>query len=458
MAEEKITIVDLRKSVARHAGLPEEQVGRFFSALFPEIIEGLKKDKSVRISGLGTFKLIWIEPRKSVNVQTGEPIMLEGYNKLSFIPESYLREQINEPYADLDPQEVDENGNPTQPRSTRNGEDPMKRLGEQAQEIKDLLADLGVVTAPAAATVSTQAVTPVEETPAAEEPVIAELPTEAIIEKELTETAGATAETTETTTEEPNTATEPETTESTVEEPVKEEQKTVELIITEPVVTEPVIIEPAATEPITAPTSSVEKPYIPNYSSWDDDQPQDNKKKREGKKSLWWLWVLIITVLVLAGLLVGAYFFGQHIIEKWADKLNGKTEFVQNTAMQPAELAEEVDTYTMEDSLALTAEEMPQTEPEAKKKSVYEEREYSEFTGIETVKEGSRLTWISKKYYGTKDYWVYIYEANRDVISDPGRIEVGTKLRIPKLPEELTDPNNPRAVELAKKLHDEYSK
>src|SRR5574344_134443 len=111
MAEEKITIVDLRKAIAKQTEIEEAQVNAFLNQLIATIKDGLRKDKLVKISGLGTFKLQWVEPRKSVNISTGEPIVIEGYQKLSFTPEQSVKERINEPYADLAPVILDEKGN-----------------------------------------------------------------------------------------------------------------------------------------------------------------------------------------------------------------------------------------------------------------------------------------------------------------------------------------------------------
>ena len=58
---------------------------------------------------------------------------------------------------------------------------------------------------------------------------------------------------------------------------------------------------------------------------------------------------------------------------------------------------------------------------------------YNELITIEPMHEASRLTWMSKRYYGEKKYWVYIYDANRDHIKNPSQIQVGTPIRVPKL-------------------------
>jgi len=83
-------------------------------------------------------------------------------------------------------------------------------------------------------------------------------------------------------------------------------------------------------------------------------------------------------------------------------------------------------------------------------------RIYREYLGSERIKPGSRLTIISKRYYGNKIFWVYIYEANKDHIPNPDNIPVGTLIRIPKVDSKLIDSTNPRCIQKAKELHDIY--
>ena len=81
---------------------------------------------------------------------------------------------------------------------------------------------------------------------------------------------------------------------------------------------------------------------------------------------------------------------------------------------------------------------------------------YNDFIASERTKAGSRLTIMSKRYYGNKDFWVYIYEANKDKIMNPDNIAVGTLIKIPKLDPRLIDATNPRCLEKARQLHDIY--
>jgi hypothetical protein len=98
----------------------------------------------------------------------------------------------------------------------------------------------------------------------------------------------------------------------------------------------------------------------------------------------------------------------------------------------------------------------PDKNAESLKKLFDGPRVYTSFLGTEKINEGSRLTWISAKYYGLKDFWVYIYEANKSLIENPDRIPTGIEIKIPKLDKRLIDKNNPLCLQKAKELHDLY--
>ena len=85
-------------------------------------------------------------------------------------------------------------------------------------------------------------------------------------------------------------------------------------------------------------------------------------------------------------------------------------------------------------------------------------RNYTKFIATEVVGKDSRLAWISYKYYGVKDFWVYIYEANLDRVSSPNYVKPGQKLRIPALDSKYTDLNDPEVQKLLLDLSQEYTK
>ncbi len=376
MAEEKLTIATLRKALAQKAGCTEDVAGTFLTRLFPVIIAGLKEDKQVRINGLGTFKLQWNEPRKSVNIQTGETITIDGFNKVVFTPETSLKEQINEPFAHLEPVYLDGNA----PEPTPTPFDPMQKFSEQAEEIKDLLSELGGI----------------EEQGVLQGEVKIE-----IVEENLE---------------------------------VREDSVVPELQVETPYIASPVEEKPQQQPPIKEPTKQDKKPF----NAW---------------------LVAGITMLVFCIFLVGAFFFLQHKIVTWADGLLEKS---QTTVVAPKVEAEKpqveaiiAPTDTVKQAEQPKAEITVKKEEKAEKVEKPTVRTYTEFIKTETLTEGSRLTWLSRKYYGAPDFWVYIYEANKDILPNPNAIPVGTKIRIPKLPASLIDTKNAESMQQAKTLHNQ---
>ncbi len=73
-----------------------------------------------------------------------------------------------------------------------------------------------------------------------------------------------------------------------------------------------------------------------------------------------------------------------------------------------------------------------------------------------TVIDGSRLTMIAYRAYGSKDFWVYVYDANRDILRRPKDIAKGMTIKIADLPLSIVDPNNPACIEKARELAEKY--
>ena len=335
MANDKLTWVELRKVVAETAHISEQEAGQFLNALLESVMEGLKADKQVKIKGIGTFALKAVAPRKSVNIATGESITIEGYNKLTFNAESVLKENVEKRLEQPKTEAV----------VAELVNDPIKKLGEQADEIVDILAELG------------QAV--------------------------KTENGKVKTE---------NEETEP------VEEPVEE------------------VLEEIMEE---------EKPI--------DEEPTDKPTcKPTCKCHKWVCWV--IGALLLLGIVGTGVYFRATLIQWW--------QCMQDC--QP--VVEEVEDI-------LEVEEVPEVVTLADKP-----REYVNFMKIEEVGKDSRLAWIAYKYYGQKDLWVFIYEANRDIISHPSKVRPGQYIRIPELSEEYRNLYNPELRELVDSLAVEYLK
>lgn len=388
MANEKFTWIELRKAVAQMVGTSDQATGVFLDALIEAVIKGLEQDKQVKIKGIGTFALKPMAARKSVNIATGEDFVIAGYNKLTFSPEASMKENVEKRIDAPKTEEVVKDIT----------QDPLKKLGEQATEIVDILADLGQA--------------PVM--PVVEEPV--------------------------------------------VEEPVAEEPVTEEPVVEEPVAEEPVVEEPVVEEPVV-----------------------EEKPKHSGsKKWLWW----IVVVVILLGLGAAGWYF-RDIIKQYLPTLpfEKKVEVITpivtpvDTVLTPVDTLQ-VDTTIVADSLLVdsiavenadTIPAEPKVKKEVKTKTVVKgkkvtgqkpikeiPRKYTKFIATERVNSASRLTWIAKKYYGSKDLWVFIYEANYKTIKDPAHIRTGQLLKIPKLTPEQRDLNNPETRKLVDELTKEY--
>lgn len=95
-------IENLGKCLVERYGLTRKDADSFVSEMFAVIRDNLEKERVVKVKGLGTFKLTDMNPRESVDVNTGERILIEGRSKVSFTPENAVRDRINSPFAQFE--------------------------------------------------------------------------------------------------------------------------------------------------------------------------------------------------------------------------------------------------------------------------------------------------------------------------------------------------------------------
>lgn len=98
----KISIQDLSQALVARNGLDKRNAAAFVSAMFDIIQTNLEKDKIVKVKGLGTFKIIDVDDRESVNVNTGERVLIEGHNKITFTPDALMKELVNKPFSQFE--------------------------------------------------------------------------------------------------------------------------------------------------------------------------------------------------------------------------------------------------------------------------------------------------------------------------------------------------------------------
>ena len=351
MANEKMTWTELRKAVAEMAGTSEQEATTFLNALVDAILVGLKEDQQVKLKGIGTFALKAMAARKSVNIATGEEFTIDGYNKLTFSAEASLKESV-EKRIEM-PQTAEAVKEVTA--------DPLKKLGEQAEEIVDILADLGQVVSGSSVEVQESS--------------------EVLIS--------------------------PEGSNDYSQANVQEIQES------------PEIQEVQESSEVQEETQEkVEPVHTPNVKT----------KRCNG---ICWI-ILLVILLGVAG--TGWYF--RDTLQQWWQ------------CMQDCQPVMEVDEIQEVEEVPVIQEIPLADQP----------REYVNFIGIERVGKDSRLAWIAYKYYAQKDLWVFIYEANRDIINDPTYIRPGQHIRIPELDEKYRNLYNPELRQLVDSLAAEYLK
>lgn len=427
----KLTNANILSAFRKQVGITKKEELAFSDAFQSVFEEALLRDKILKINGLGTFKLLPVGARKSIDVNTGEKIEIAEHYKITFTPEVQLRDKVNQPLAHLETIELscddfqttptDEDTNITTENlvvenipstsdiETISDQDdsPLQKLVEQAIELKELLSDIqsiGIVSN--------------DENVSNNEPQN--------IEQQI------------------------ETNQANLE------PKTEETLITSK--SEPIVKE--STKPKTERNSISDEDIISAINSENDFS--DKRSTR-----IWILIAIILFVVIIALLIYkNRDFF----------TLNNKTNQSTESIVENIDTTQ-VDTIDAEQQLV--AEVLGQEIINSDTVNIIEEqhqndttsiycnkfsdifnykREYVEFVDTITLNGGKRLTLVSLEYYGHKDFWVYIYEANKDAIQHPNSVKAGVKLRIPKILPELIDTSNPETIEYARYLHDIYIK
>ena len=457
MKNSKVSSHEIVDVLSVKASISKRAAEDFIKVLFTLIEDELLAGESVKIKNLGTFKLQWNEPRKSVNVQTGQEIILSGYNKVVFNPDEKLKELVNQPFAHLEAVVIGAEAMSHLSTSDVNEEeededvtifDPLKVFSDQATEIKDLLSEIQSLNT------QTEVVTEVE---VPIEMPVEELMQEVAVESEL---EGADTEVVNSELEpvsDPILDTEMATTieevapEELPSEPQLElnEVQMVDEVIAQPVkeVEESTPIDPqvvADPTPAAADTTDV-PPVSPN--------PVVPLPKRKSNK-------LIVVLIILVGivvLMVGMYFAVGPVHEMVDNHLFGKSEAVVDTPLAVKEVAAPVEEEA--DSAELDTAQVKAVEEVDSLQLLFDgERKYDAFIATERIKPGTRLAKIALHHYGCRDFWVYIYEANKSKFPDPDDIPVGASVKVPKVDARLIDASNPRCIKKAKELHDLYKK
>jgi len=351
----RLAIQDLAGLLAEYTGKDKNSSERFLREFIAVVSEGVYTDKLVKVKGLGTFKIIPVEKRESIHVNTGERFVIPEHYKFSFLPDKELRELVNKPFSFFETTELRENVDFTDmdvvldEPNIKETED--ESIEEMIPEEKHLPEEEPVVFSEEGSAV-----------PPEEDPVV--------FSEE--EPAG---------------------------QPEDEGMDTLE----------PVVDERSDSSGPDSPSEEVET------------GPDAERKKPCTKR----IAVVSMFVFLLMLFNIGLYLNRTYFFEKEKEPLRIDTVFPKGETVATEAVPDTTIVFANEDSSQTVGEttvENPEVESEAVSPKVIARVK---------IEPGSRLTLISLKYYGSKLFWVYLYEYNRAVITDPNNVPIGTVIEVP---------------------------
>ena len=372
----KTILQEIAARVAKKHNITIKSAESFVSQFFDVVKEGLDADKQVKVKGFGTFKVVTVKPRESINVRTGERVVIESHDKVNFTPDATMKELVNRPFSQFETVELKDD-----------------------VDFEDI---------------------PHDEVHAVEEPVVEE----PVIEEAVTEEPVVEEAVTEEPTEEP-----------VVEKPVVEERVAEEPVVEERVAEEPVGEESVAekpTEDLAVEEPVAEKPteetkITPLVASTPEDKPEEtiatdvvgNSEKQQEenpvKKSNLWIKILaIVAVLALC-----------FIIGRWLGQRMATSE------EEPQEVAAVVDT-TANDSI-VTEEVLPKDGLDLEKLNSNPKIKQGAYriVGVEnevTLREGQTMESYCVRTLGGIAMLLYC-----QVLNDTTELGAGATMKIPKL-------------------------
>ena len=417
---ERLTIQDLTDLLAAKHSMTKKDAEAFVKEFFLLIEQALESENTVKIKGLGTFKLIDVDSRESVNVNTGERFQIKGHTKVSFSPDANLRDTINKPFAHfetvvlnentvledtpIEETEEEESGEEVIPTDIPESIEPQSQPKEEEKEEMSL-TEIQPIVEPRSIEPQSVVVEP-KTVPVEKKEIIT---AEEIIEQELLRAN-----------------LKPESTIVRSQEGKSEMAKGAEVAQT--------AIQPTPQKNI--PDSSV-------------------KEKSPGP----YLITIIILVLLLCGGVV-LFIYYPDLFSSSSDK---NALDMPPVTTQPVKPEVQLSDTIEQDSVKDIKPETPKTSitptpvvPQKKEAvtpaktenkvirqqpstSVYLDSASYKITGTKTkytVKEGETLTRVSLRFYGTKAMWPYIVKHNPDVIKNPNNVPYGTTIKIPELTKE----------------------
>lgn len=445
----KITLPALVTMLSRESGMSKKVAEEFVREFCSLIISALETDRIVKIKSLGTFKLISVEPRKSVDVNTGEDTLIAGHSKITFVASKELASRVNLPFEAFEPVEIEAGvvfGDVESPEPS-DSEDEKSTIAdsEEFEEIEEnhLVEDERQVYSEAADSIYNMDDGVEKEIEAEEENYEMMRASEEMTQPESGLDPELWSESQ--TDSEPQSAPELQS-----DSDYKSEQKS-----------EPVSDSFSAPEAGSEPEADTSGQIIREVVVHSDYVPEDHPLRQRHKFAKGFIAGFLSCIVFFAIAIAGAYLLMLHTygpLEKYL-LLNGEQTQLEEVDQDVSDsgvvvaLTEEVSPEEEENDVkeAPTAvkpvEDIKKTDEKDKV-----ETQASDSPVYDTISQTRYLTTMAKDHYGNYNLWPYIYEENKSKLGHPDRIRPGTVVVIPSLKKYGVDPNNPADVTKAKRL------
>lgn len=141
----KISITEVAKVLIEKKGLSAKDAELFVLTMFDIVQEGLRRDKIVKIKGLGTFKIIEVDARESINVNTGERVVIDSHGKITFTPDTAMKELVNKPFSQFETVILNEG---VEFDDIREQSDDMKSDNQDADSDSQLISNENILSEP----------------------------------------------------------------------------------------------------------------------------------------------------------------------------------------------------------------------------------------------------------------------------------------------------------------------
>lgn len=489
----KLTIQELATLLSVKSGKDVYETERFIREFITVVSEGLFSDKMVKVKGLGTFKIVLVEDRESIHVNTGERILIPAHYKCSFLPDNELKELVNRPFSIFETTEIgdaasfqdmemaddsdeDDVDSDLESDANEDGEDlslPKSSVTESRingfldKEMTEELADpedLPEIHSPEEAlTVDKQ---PNGQIDTVDSPVSDDSPEE-VSEPYNEETIEMENPKEEDTIEVEDSINMDETLSEEIDESPEADlaSEVVDIIpdsqaneLTPEIESSSQVDNQDKEKEQTENREEIIRAKLASLSAKDPvafvaPEAKPKKRRKHGHTATKTFFYIIVGGLLVTAS-VALFFYFQSL-----EVRNAVPIMIESVSAIPTETPAPTDSvFDESDSIPSNEKDsVPEvvSEPQGTMQTEQVKTKYMDTVVIQT---GDRLTLISLKYYGHKIFWVYLYLANKESIPNPNSVAIGTQIHIP-VPETYNiDANDEQSIRKAAALQTEILK